>query len=319
MFERGQLGQVPDDLQNQLKLSITGLLDFCDSPATYESFHILKEREPTEAMRLGTAIHMALLEPEKFKQTYYEEPETPPDNVLKTNDELKRLCEQHGLAKGGTKADLCKRLRDADVSDFMTHEEWVQEMSQGRECLSPKEARACKRLAERVKADSKLNYFMQGLDVEAKAWAMTKSGIVLKGRVDGFKLFERPVGDYHGIIIDVKKVPSVEQRLFQRRIWEAKLYIQAAGYVDLFKKALDKNFMFMWVCVESSPPYRVKGYTADFGLLEAGHFEYHKYLAEFMNCFETNNWPIEHGGSMIENASLPPWAWEQIDKEGVNK
>lgn len=56
---------------NQKKpLSYSSLKEFAKSPAHYLAY-LNREKKSTPAMELGSAIHMSVLEPDKFKERYY--------------------------------------------------------------------------------------------------------------------------------------------------------------------------------------------------------------------------------------------------------
>ena len=71
------------------------------------------EQVETEAMRLGTAIHTKLLEPEKFDELYIKEPsenDFPDKVILKGVEDLKAFLKSVGEKVSGNKPDLIQRV-----------------------------------------------------------------------------------------------------------------------------------------------------------------------------------------------------------------
>lgn len=79
-------------------------------------FYINNPTKETPAMELGTALHLMLLELDKFLQTYVKAPaitdeEFAGKKILSTVDDLKPYFELYGLKKSGKKEDLIDALR----------------------------------------------------------------------------------------------------------------------------------------------------------------------------------------------------------------
>ena len=66
-----KMTNIPAEDYHAIKaLSKSGLDQLAKSPAHYAHWLQNPNTEPTEAMRIGTAVHMAVLEPEKFRLKY---------------------------------------------------------------------------------------------------------------------------------------------------------------------------------------------------------------------------------------------------------
>lgn len=311
-FTLGGWGLVPPELLAiHKKVSVSGVIECYESPAHFESKYILKESEETDAMRLGTAIHMAILEPEKFLQSYVEEPSDIPANVLESLDQLKEKCVAYGLKKSGTKAELLQVLID-NGHDFVSYDSYVEQYRAGRELMKPKDWRAAQRIVARIKSKKMLNYLISGGEPEKLAWALhERTGLIISFKADYFKTLKAPVLGCEAAVTDAKKVPSVKKRRFEAMIWDRSMFIQAALYVDLLEALTKKKTLFNWLAVDAKPPYPVMGYPADFGLLEAGRNEYNKTLDTLVECFKTNVWPDY--SNELQTVTMPKYAWDQLE------
>jgi hypothetical protein len=309
----GGYGPVPEEmLVNRRKISPSSVGHFYESPAHYESAVILKEMEETDAMAFGTAMHMAILEPEKFKQRYVAEI-VPPDGVLKTQDDMKGVLANAGAKTSGSKAEQKSRIIDLGLKNLF-YDDWLTSHMAGRELLSEKEWRSCERLKDRVKANPKLQYMITDGDAEMKAWWLHKrTNTIISMRLDYVKRFRNPIGGCVGVIADVKKVPKGNCRRFkfERLLWERKMFLQAAMYVDGMEQLTGEKWMFIWVAGEQNMPYPVQGFTADFGLLEAGRNEYNKAIDGILDCYKRSHWPC-YSEELI-NTTLPKYAWDQLE------
>ena len=130
------VGSITEEMQQLPRLSPSALMTFRESPKHYYSRYILGQKHVTPAMKLGTAIHCALLEPEIFDKQYYFKPklEDYPDALVTQND-LKAKCKELGLPVTGTKPTLAKRLIEAGF-DGILWDDMIAQQSEGREILS---------------------------------------------------------------------------------------------------------------------------------------------------------------------------------------
>lgn len=287
-------GKVPPELlEIYPKISVSGLMAMCESPADYESTYILKEREETKAMRLGTAVHIAVLEPEKFDITYFPKPIKYPEYVLKTNDDIKKILKENKQIVTGNKEDLINRLRGTiNCEIYMTEDEYLDKERMGKELLSDEDYTACIRISKRFKEHKMLSVLMSGGEAEKLGWALhreTKTIITFKA--DKYKLFKQRSGIFGGVCIDVKKFLKVKYRNFIYAVDDNNLYVQAALYSDILLAITNEVHLFCWALCRDKPPYHVVPYEADDAWLEAGHNKYNKKLIEFKECLETNKWP----------------------------
>ena len=108
------IANMPNDVYHSWPegVSSSGLKDGLRSPAHY---FFREQSEPTRAMTIGTAIHTALLEPERFKTDYV----LLKDVKARTASEYKAAVKVHGseLVLTGTESDNVAGMQEAVLSN----------------------------------------------------------------------------------------------------------------------------------------------------------------------------------------------------------
>ena len=129
-------------------------------------------------------------------------------------------------------------------------------------------------------------------------WTDEATGYKCKVRID----FESDMR----YLVDLKSSRDASLAEFSRSIAKFGYHRQNAmyrdGYIAVTGK-IPKGFIF--VVVESEPPYAVGVYSLDPEGVEKGHEEYKELLAEFAECQKTNNWPAY--SDQVETIELPRW------------
>lgn len=301
----GGFGPVPEQYLTKDKISISGVMELLKSPLHYYYKYILKEREPdSQVMIEGRLLHQAILEPDLFHSTYECEPDASLFAV--TKDDYIKLCEEQvivGIPKSWDK-DKFKAAMLAVRPDLKNKFLDEARNASSRQWLSKglwdKIAR-CKRSLEQSKAVNKL-VTMPGRTEEL--------GWVYHEELDVVVTFKMDKKTDSGIIIDLKKTPSAEERDFQRKIYHEKLHIQAAGYMWVMR-GIEPARAFVFAAYELSRPFIWQGYVVDAGTLDAGEAMFVKGLMRFKECKKKNHWP-GYSEKLIDIA-LPHYAWSQIE------
>jgi len=318
-FIAGGWGKVPEEiLALYPKINVTGLKDFNTSPAYFESRAILKEMEATKAMDLGTKLHYAILEPEKFEEMFMVEPtqEEIPDWVCDTNAELQDWCASEGLKKTGSKAELVSRLRDHGLT-VETYEEWILNHAKGRQLLKQKEAHAAKRIIERIKSIESTANILKNGEVEKLGWVLHyETKTVVSFRIDYFKPLEKKIAGYEQFAIDLKTTNSLStNRDLQKFIANDDTHIQGAFYVDALEYLTKLPTAFAIFAVETTAPYTTMMQIFGGATLEVGRADYEKNIRTFRECFDNKKYPT--GFEKIGTIELPNWKLAEIEnREG---
>lgn len=128
-------------------------------------------------------------------------------------------------------------------------------------------------------------------------WTDPDTGILCKCRPDILRC---------NLVCDLKTAQDGSPRSFQYAAFDYGYYIQAAMIQEALKylkQKIIKDFLFL--VIEKSPPYVISVYQLDQTSLEQGRYEFKKYLAEYKQCLETNDWPAY----AIQEVSLPRYAF----------
>lgn len=130
----------------------SSLDDLARSPAHYFARHLSPNREPkteTPAMKLGTAIHAAILEPKKFLESYAVLPE-----------------------------GLDRRTKEGKIA-------YAEIESTGKILLNSVENETCIKIAERVNSSVSVKVVLEGGDAEQTIfWIDDQTGVKCKARAD---------------------------------------------------------------------------------------------------------------------------------------
>lgn len=161
-----------------------------------EAKHRLKNpKEPTPAMRLGTAIHTMLLEPEKFATRYVEKPKPedfPGKKILFLLEDLKEKLKAVGEKVSGNKPELIARLKPyLDPKEFLIWDEVESEFKNsiegsGKEILSEENSeilRGIKNYYDQECVDIK-EIFATSYSEVTLIWRDEETGVMCKARLD---------------------------------------------------------------------------------------------------------------------------------------
>ncbi len=243
------------------------LKHFARSPmhARYEMTH---PKEPTDAMELGTAIHTAVLEPERFAAEYVHAPKV--DRRTKEG-----------------KATWAAFESDHPGRDYLADDEWAQ----------------CEGMAAAVRAHPLASQLLygQGRNEVTIVWKDAKTGLLCKGRLDRFTQF---MG--WSVVIDLKSARDASQWAFQAAMARLAYHSQVAYYLDGLRALADMDRRFLIVSVESDPPHGIMVYELDDQALAEGRAAYRRHLDQYAECVRTGVWPGYREG--IWPLSLPRWA-----------
>jgi len=205
-------------------------------------------RKESSSMSFGTAVHMYLLEPEKFRKEYIGRPEFLPlsdENKKKYADSLTHYSKTKEFKEQAAKFEDAVGARNViSIADM----ERLRNMKRSLKA-TPK----AKALFERfiVAGHSELS-IVEG--------AMPYEGVSApsKARLDNFVV----EGDI-GYIVDVKSCQSAKRHSFKYDSKKWGYDIQGAFYHDLVSykyRNILKEIRFLFCAVETAPPYNVGWY-----------------------------------------------------------
>jgi len=245
---------------------------YASTPRQFQWEQDHPEETTTEAMEDGQAIHAALLEPERFAETYAT---GGPINL--------RTCEPFGR---NTKA----------------YREW--EAEQGKPCLSRATYDICKGICEAVHAHPFLGPLLKTMEPEVSLqWVHAESGLLLKARLDA-------VNVKGGIILDLKSTQSAAAHRFGADAYRNGYLFQGGIYSDGFQAAAKREFRkYILAAVEKAPPYDIQCFELTPEQLELGRAQATDALRQYVLCQRFNDWPGYP--EELQELILPSWAGQE--------
>jgi len=251
---------VPDDVYHNDRRTISHSMmkTFWQSPTRYCEQYIQRSlvQPTTKALDTGTALHMALLEPEKFLESFVCRPENSPRNT----------------AAGKERYAQCQAENPGKI--ILDREDWFTVDGVAQTVAGNKTIRdllTCK----------------GGINERACCWIDPENRLQLRGKQDRWL----PDGL---VIIDLKSMlddPSPEA--FGKVAYNLSYYTQAVWYTEGISQAYDidpAKIEFLVIAAGKKPPYEVGIYRFDKDYLELGADKIRKGRLELAECMGTKDW-----------------------------
>lgn len=282
-------GMANDDYHGGAGISKSGLDQIARSPAHYWERYLNPHREraaPTPAMEFGTAVHTAILEPDRFAAEYMPAPVGAPrrPTAVQTN-----------AAK-------------PSAATLAAIEFWQQFDAEnaGKTIMAASEYDACVRVRRSVEFHPAADILLARGESELSMF-WDDDGVLCKCRPDFWNA--------EGWIVDVKTTEDARSDAFARSCWNYRYYVQSGWYMDGVAAAVGQvPNGFIFLAVEKQPPYAIAVYVASARMLLAGRKEYARNLAAYRACRDADEWPSYP--SEITPIDLPPWA-EKLDARQI--
>jgi exodeoxyribonuclease VIII len=246
------------------------------SPRHYAAALQQPRTEDTDAMRLGRAIHAALLEPEVFAGQW-----TVWD----------------GGRRYGAKWDKFSADAEAKGLQVLTEDQY-------QTCRAVTTATAANEHAAR--------HLRHGATELAVLWTHEQPA----NGVPGFRIDCKARIDLaaqSGALVDLKTCRDASPDAFARACWNMDYLGQAAMYVDGYAAAKGEVRPYIMVAVETSEPYVTQVYRVPERLLEMGRATYQGLLGRLHECREQNAWPGYADGEL--DLELPRWVQRASDMD----
>lgn len=242
------------------------------SPAHYQVSKSSPREDATPAMKIGTLVHTAILEPDRFEESYV----IAPDADRRTKDGKAAWESVESAAKELNKIVV----KTSDLENIKGMKESVFAHRSGSAALKA------------------------GGLIEASLYATHECGVRLRGRPD---LISKG-----NAIIDVKTCAkgAGSKSEFAKAVANFRYDVQAAFYLDLAELVGMPKEAFVFLVVEKEPPYAVAVYQLDADSIEAGRQQYRKNLTLLAECMSFDEWPAY--SSEVEVISLPKWKLNQL-------
>tara|TARA_R100000231_G_scaffold37929_1_gene33234 strand:+ start:1874 stop:2728 length:855 start_codon:yes stop_codon:yes gene_type:complete len=217
--------------------------------------------EPTKQMIIGSALHALVLEPDVFKTEFIVEAVNTPKRPTATQRNAKKPSNQ--------------------TLDAIAYWDEFDEKAKGKKLISIDDYERLtimkKRIFDHPAASTILN--MSGVVEQSYHWKDSQSGELCKSRPD----FHTDDGT---LIVDLKTTSDASELGFQKSVHNFRYHVQAGFYLRSIKEAQQ----FVFIAVESKPPYLVAVYNASTDMINAGNRVADKNLATIAQCRKTGKW-----------------------------
>ena len=246
-------------------LSQSGMKDLAVSPMRYWYLHInpeRPEREETAAMRLGTALHCAVLESDEVFMDRYAcalDPAKWPV-CLDTIGDLRQWITDQGDKPKGTRKDeviqqaLALMERNGVYVPILAEEERkFAAANAGKTVLALDEWAKIVGMSEALRNEPEVQKILSEGEPEAPLSVIDpETGIKLKGKLD-WKAAKTT--------LDIKTFATVGktvEKAIADAIYYNRYYVQAYFYTHLRQLAGEGDTRFIFAFVENEPPYEVR-------------------------------------------------------------
>ena len=243
------------------------------SPAHLKADREAEEEEPTPAKNFGGAYHVWLLEPS-----------------LKNNL-------------------IAIKPAGIDRRTKLGKEAWAafKEQAEGKIIISEKEAETAGLMASVIHNHPTAGPLLKhrGFFEQSIVWNDPTFGFLCKCRLD----FYLPGMN---LIIDLKTIGEADwtgdasPKGFAKAVASKHYDLSSAWYINGMREATGKDWVWVWLVQEKTPPYAVALYHADQAILDNGRAKIKNLLPIYNDCLNTDVWPGYD--TDIQTLTLPGWA-----------
>ena len=291
-------------------LSSTQLKCFVNySPRHYQYRYIDGYSQPkqSDAMLLGSLVHCLVLEPDKVSQRYDVAitPEQCPDS-LRTVEQLKDYCREHGLMTSGNKADLIGRVQ-ADDPEVSIWDVMVSRQKDGqRQIIKAELWDTARRMRDAVFKNPDACDLLKTGKPEVSVWAdYDDTGQLIKCRCDWLR--------EDGVAVDLKTCACASPATFARDCAKYGYGLQEAHYRAVLTAASHSLDEFIFIAVDSEPPYLCHVYLLNEVSRDLSAKRHALAIQQLAACQQYDQWPgyCDHSREI----SLPGWHLKQLENE----
>lgn len=251
-------------------LSATDIKRMTQSMAHYKYFRDNPEDKDTPSLQFGRAYHKYCLEPSDFYNEF----------VVAPNIDRR------------TKAGK---------------EEWKQFMDEsfGLEIITQDTMQVLDDMRNALYATPYVKKLIHGKHEESFFWTNKEVDVECKCRPDSYGFLGK-----QPICVDLKTCRCAETEAFMRDAIRLNYDIQAAHYCEGLHEHFGKEFVFVFVAQEKTPPYAVNILQSDDTFMRSGSATRLILLNDYKKCVELNEWPAYMGFSdelQINSLGVPKW------------
>ena len=246
-------------------------------------------KKPTPAMTIGSALHVATLEPARFDSMFVVCP--PCDRRTKEGAETYANVERQAAGR------LIIR------SGAKEHETLFNQLAEIRG------------MAASIRSSRAAQLFLNaaGHNEVSMLWRDAETGLWCKARTDRlvpyFPTWSLPV------VVEIKSTRDADEFNFSRDCQNMGYAGQAGCYCVGYKAVTGEMPAHVFIAVENEPPHDMKVYSLDDESLATGVRQYRQMLSRFAECAAFDQWPGYE--DRLHNLSLPTWANREELAEAV--
>lgn len=240
-------------------------------------------REETDAMRIGTLVHLAILEPDEYFSRVVVMPEFT------------------GQTKDGRES---KNSADAKAR----RQAWIDEMTAENKIISTEEERAQVLSIQKCVNDHEdvRTLLSAGAAESSLFFAHEHTGVLNKIRPDF-------INQNYGALVDIKTTQDCSPSSFSRSIWQYRYDFQLAMYGYGLKQCLgDFPQVYAFIAIEKNAPYECAVYAADEQMIRTGLESYHRAMDRLAGCMAADQW--ESAQQKMQTISLPNYVKGNYDE-----
>ncbi len=226
-------------------------------------------QEETDAMRLGSAVHMLALEPERFDAKYtiqtgpINQSLKPPKPYGRTSDKFKKWLED---------------AKATETREILLADEFEQSLKIAKAFQSHPAIAAI--------MASRSEKFFESEQVGKFAWEGAPDWFDFKAKLD----FVMPD---EGLIVDLKTTHEPSMWEWSWTAGAHGYHRQAALYLDIMEAKHEKPFKFIFGVVRSKEPFEAHCYEPDEESIEDGRREYRQLATQWYNRKTSGDWSEE--------------------------
>lgn len=263
----------------------------------FERFELPPEQcipdEQSKALRIGTLLHCAVLEPERWERSFCL---APPKVEKPEKPDLSHLGSPSSKAY---REALNVWRAEAEAKVFELEAE-RQRLIAGRSIVDLDEWEVVSGMAEAIAGHEIASRLLSGGARERSlVWRDAVTGVLVRARVDF---------DDEANIVDLKSTSTPDPDGFTRSCLRFGYHRQAAVYLDGVQAVTSKPRRFGFVAVHSARPFEVAIYELGEMEIELGRRQYRAALADIAGRQRTNNWRADWE-MQPQKLTFPGWAF----------
>ncbi len=256
-----------DEYHSIRALSASGMKDLAISPLRYWHRKLNPNREPEEptpALKLGSALHTALLEPNKLDSQFACAIDASAiEGVLVTIADLRKWLDERGVKPRGTvKADIIAQVRSVspEVPILDVIQSAFEEQTKDKTVFSPDDWKRLQGMVQALRDEPRLQPILKAGRAEVPLLVKDPdTGVPLKSKLDWITPDISVIFDAKSF--SVKRDKSID-KVIADAIWYEGYYRQHFMYCQTWALATDKKVYeapdFVMGFVESEEPHEVR-------------------------------------------------------------